>query len=160
MAEPRRVRILDGAKTEIEKLLIRKADTQKRFAAELRSLDDAILKIVTRLYNAAAATAGAHPVTISEHQPRNAGLTTAVRNVLDSNVEKDFTAVEVRDALSEQGWYWKKYNNPLPTVHTTLMRLVKSKQAIALPQRPIRFCSAKSEHPAPQPPHRKRQRTS
>jgi hypothetical protein len=58
------------------------------------------------------------------------GISGAVRSMLETSPNQDFTAAQMRDAMSERGFDWKDIGNPLPAVHTVLGRLVKNGTAV------------------------------
>lgn len=60
-----------------------------------------------------------------------AGISVAVRAILDADPDEDFTAAAVRDRLAEMGWDWEHYKNPQATVYTTLVRLAAGAVAAA-----------------------------
>src|SRR5205807_5956867 len=69
-----------------------------------------------------------HPEWFPETETPDVGLTGAVRRVLQSDVERFFSPVEVRDGLKGVG-YEIKSKNILPSIHNTLKRLYKMESA-------------------------------
>jgi hypothetical protein len=59
----------------------------------------------------------------------SAGISPAVRMILDGYPHESFTAATMRDRLAQRGWDWSKYINPLATVHSVLVRLAKAGHA-------------------------------
>ncbi len=84
-----------------------------------------------KTYNAIAPLVGEEPLPTLKSFPNNAdievlqaaGISVAVRALLDASPGEDFTAASVRDRLAEKGWVWENYKNPQATVYTTLVRL-------------------------------------
>jgi hypothetical protein len=54
------------------------------------------------------------------------GFTDACRAVLRKNWQKEFSATELRDALSQNGYDLTAYSNPLSSIYTILRRLEES----------------------------------
>jgi len=117
------------AKAELEKLQAAKHNLESQISDVNAQLD-----AMTKTYNAIAPLVNEQPIpTIADvavsagiEVLKAAGISVAVRSLLDMNVSEDFTAALVRDRLGEKGWDWEKYVNPLSTVHTVLVRLVES----------------------------------
>jgi len=101
------------------------------------NLEEALAKKVSErealeaTYNAIAPLVGEEPLpTVKSLRPniqmdvlKAAGMSVAVRALIDAFPNENFTASVVRDRLAEQGWSWEKYINPQATVYTTLVRL-------------------------------------
>jgi hypothetical protein len=118
------------AKGELEQLQAAKGNLEAKLAQVSTRVD-----AMTKAYNAIAPLVGEQPIptlkdaliTTGIEVLKAAGITVAVRWVLDSAPTEDFTASSVRDRLGTQGWDWgDSYANALPTIHTTLVRLVES----------------------------------
>jgi hypothetical protein len=122
-------RMFEEAKEELETL-----------HAEKSNLEGALSKIefridaATKVYNAVAPMVGQPSIPTLKDAAistnitglKAAGISVAVRSVLDASPQKDFTSSMVRDGLGERGWDWEKYSNALSTIQTVLVRLVES----------------------------------
>ncbi len=65
-----------------------------------------------------------------ESEMANAGLTDAIRRVLQTEYPAWLTVTKVRDALVDGGFDFSSYkSNPLAAISTTLRRLAKSEEA-------------------------------
>jgi hypothetical protein len=88
-------------------------------------------------YNAIAGLVGEDPLpTLKNATPtvgievlQAAGISVALRAVLDASPNEDFTAATARDRLAEMGWDWGRYTNAQATVYTTLVRLAAATPA-------------------------------
>ena len=155
-------RMLEQAKGDLISLQAVKANLENK-------LNDVNAKIdaMTKTHNAIAPIVGEDPipgsieslVNTSVESIMSAGISAAVKSVLDIDPSESYTAAEMRDLLAGQGWKWEKYVNPHGTVYTTLIRLVQSKVAKAGDPRPgtsgdgaKTFYSAKRDNRAPIPP--------
>jgi len=122
-------RMFSEAKAELAKLQVIKQNLE----SELADVDSKI-GAMTKTYNAIAPIVGQHPLpTIKDalihagiEALKAAGISIAVRSVVDSSPQEFFTAAMIRDRLAEKGWNWGEYVNPLATVHTVLVRLAES----------------------------------
>src|SRR5438045_3861677 len=54
------------------------------------------------------------------------GLTDAVRKIMSTRPIEGYSAVALRDKLTESGFDMDKYTNPMANIHTILKRLVRS----------------------------------
>lgn len=54
------------------------------------------------------------------------GFTDKIRNIFLTNLNKRFSAIDVRNNLRETGFPIDRYSNGLATIHTVLRRLLKS----------------------------------
>ena len=125
-------RMLADTKTELQSLQTAKANLETQLTSVNARID-----AMTKTYNAIAPLLGEQPIPGIMDTLINAGLevlmtagiSVAVRSVLDAAPHESFTAAIMRDRLAAQGWDWGKYTNPLSTVHTVLVRLVESKAA-------------------------------
>ena len=90
-----------------------------------------------KVYNAIAPLVGEQTIpletqsmlpVLSRDQLTTAGISVAVRYVLEMNKAKDWlTTTEVRDLMQTEGWPWEKYTNFLATVQAVLNRLATNK---------------------------------
>ncbi len=121
--------MLAETKAQLDLLQKSKAQIESQLSS-VRSQIDAL----TKTYNAIAPLVGVSPIPNLTAMILDAGLealkavgiSAAVRSVLDSSPDENFTAATVRDRLATRGWVWGEYANPLATVHATLVRLAKS----------------------------------
>ena len=111
---------LDRARAEAENALARLIEQRDSLVQAHNALAPALGEQPLRVENAVKASIEA----ISA-----AGISTAVRIILDEYAQETFTAAQVRDRLSQRGWDWSPYANPLATVHSVLNRLEKSGHA-------------------------------
>jgi hypothetical protein len=116
------------AKAALESLHAAKANLEDKVSKVNADIDAA-----TIIYNAIAPMVGEVPIpTLKEEAGddietlKAAGISLAVKSVLDHAVQEDHTASSVRDRLAQMGWDWEKYTSPLATVHTVLVRLAGS----------------------------------
>lgn len=124
--------LFESVKGELERLHEGKANLEDK----LERVNDRI-DAMSKSYNAIAPLVGERPIaTVSDlflpsnfAELKTAGISVAVRYILDSSPSVDFTASTVRDLLKEKGWDWSNYVNPLSTVHTVLTRLAASDAA-------------------------------
>lgn len=111
---------------------------------------------VAKIYNAIAPTVNQPriPTIADAKMPppqieliQDAGISVAIRAVLDAYPDENFTAAQMRDRLEKHQWSWEDYKNPLSSVHTTLVRLIKSEHAkeAATPEGTKAFYSAKRQ---------------
>ena len=120
-------RLFESAKAALKDFDVKIANKEEE-VEELRIERDAVAKI----YNAVAPLQGAQRIpTISDASTtpsvelvQTAGISVAIRSILDFYKDENFTASQMRDRLEKHGWDWSDYKNPLSTVHTTLVRLV------------------------------------
>ena len=122
-------KIIDQAKADLVHLQASKANLENH-------LNDVNAKIdaMTKTYNAIAPLVDEDPIpglmesliNTSVDSIMSAGISVAIKSVLDGSPNEDFTAADMRDRLAGQGWKWEKYTNPQGTVYTTLTRLVQS----------------------------------
>jgi hypothetical protein len=122
-------RMFTEAKTELESLHVQRANLDESLATVLAEID-----VATKIYNTVAPIVGEPTIpsvkdtllpALSTEALKTAGISVAVRSILDYSPKDNFTAATVRDALASKGWDWDKYKNPLATVHTVLVRLVE-----------------------------------
>jgi hypothetical protein len=121
-----------AAKDELKRLQEVKANIEEDLDLVNEKID-----AMSKTYNAIAPLVGERPIpTVQDRYIppdidalKAAGISVAVRYVLDRSPDDDFTAATVRDFLRDNGWDWSNYKNPLSTVHTVLMRLVQSEVA-------------------------------
>src|ERR1700730_9975685 len=79
------------------------------------------LDALVQTHNALAPMVGKEPIKTgkaidaSVEAITSAGISHAVRQILDANQLETFTAAVMRDRLAAQGWDWSKYVNPLAT---------------------------------------------
>jgi hypothetical protein len=124
--------MFEAAKDELKRLHEQRANVE----AHLEQLNSKV-EAMSKTYNAIAPLVGERsiPTVTDRFIPadidalRVAGISVAVRYVLDNAPADDFTAALVRDVLRDKGWDWTNYVNPLSTVHTVLTRLVASDAA-------------------------------
>jgi hypothetical protein len=127
--------MLDFKKTYVDSMaeLTRLQTKKANLEADLADTDNEI-EATTQIANAAASVIGEPPVpTLTSDWWINAdaetlqaaGISIAVKAVIDSETDASFTAPMVRDALAKRGWDWGKYVNPLSTLHTVLKRLAE-----------------------------------
>jgi hypothetical protein len=127
--------MFEGAKAALETANAKIANLEEELATARAEREAA-----KQIYNAAAPFVGRFPLPeptdfllplLSPSDLKAAGLSVAVRTILDRHLLEDHTAAQVRDLLTrEVGWDWKDYkSNPLPSVYTTLVRLVQSGHA-------------------------------
>jgi hypothetical protein len=120
-------KMFSDAQGELQQLQAAKTNLEEK-------LDEVVKKItaMTKTYNAIAPLVGKYciPELSDPIVPpgiealKAAGISVAVKAVLDQFPNENFTAATVRDRLGNKGWEWSNYSNPLSTVHTTLVRLV------------------------------------
>lgn len=121
------------ARAELEKLHAQKAEQEAMLSDTSAKID-----AMTKTYNAIAPIVGQQGLPdlldsvleLSMDALKAAGISVAVRATLDKFSQEDFTAASLRDRLASLGWDWEKYKNALPTIHTTLVRLVDSGAAL------------------------------
>jgi hypothetical protein len=116
------------AKAKLETLQAQKANLE-----ELVTKVNSQIEAMTQTVNAIAPIIGESPVpTLKTLLPpgtsmlQAAGITVAIKTLLDRRANEDFSAPMIRDALQEQGWSWTNYVNPLSAIHTVLKRLLES----------------------------------
>jgi hypothetical protein len=126
-------RMFSEAQAELETLQARRANLETELEEVKAGIEDA-----TRLYNAIAAVLDEPALPTAEDvyqimpvgmNLNTVGISVAVLMVLDGNPNQSFTAAQMRDRLTEEGYDWKNVENPLPPVHTVLTRLMKSGRA-------------------------------
>jgi hypothetical protein len=149
-------RMFGQAAAELEKLQAAKHNLENQLS-EVNAQIDAM----TKTYNAIAPLVGEQVIpTIADiavsagiEVLKAAGISVAVRSLLDMHVSEDFTAAMVRDRLATKGWDWEKYVNPLSTVHTVLVRLAESGAAMEATTKDGKKCfySARRTSPKPEP---------
>jgi hypothetical protein len=120
-------KMFSEAQAELQHLQAAKTNLEEK-------LDEVVKKInaMTRTYNAIAPLVGKYCIPeISDRivppgieALKAAGISVAVKAVLEQFPNENFTAATLRDRLGDKGWDWSIYSNPLSTVHTTLVRLV------------------------------------
>ncbi len=122
------------AKEALQKLHGEKANIEN----QLESLNGQI-EAMTATVNAIAPLVGERPIPTLKDTLINAGIdvlraagiSVAVRAVMDAQPDKTFTAPTIRDLLQNQGWDWAGYANPLSTIHTVLKRLTETEPPAA-----------------------------
>ncbi len=130
MAELDYKQMFADARAELQHLQASKANVE-----ELLGKINAKIEAMTKTYNAIAPLLDEQPIpSVADavvfpdiEALKAAGISVAVKSVLDSATTENFTPAEVRDRLAKQGWDWGRYANPLATVHTVLVRLAESK---------------------------------
>jgi hypothetical protein len=128
--------IFDRAKAALETLDAQIANLEEELAKAHRERNAAV-----QVYNAVAPIvdqlklpSAGDPFLPPPPGPdalKTVGISVAIRYVLESHIEEDFTPAEMRDRLAQSGWNWQDYKNPLATVYTTLVRLAESEKAKA-----------------------------
>jgi len=121
--------MLKEAEAELQNL-----HTQKANQEGLLEKTNARIEALTKTYNAIAPLVGKQPIPSLKDSLINAGIdelkaagiSVAVRAILDAHTEESFNAVAVRDQLGRKGWSWDHYVNPLSTIYTVLTRLAES----------------------------------
>jgi hypothetical protein len=130
MAELDYKQMFADARAELQHLQASKANLEAKLGEF-----NAKIEAMTKTYNALAPLVDEQPipgvadaVLLPDIEAlKAAGISVAVKFILDSAATETFTPAEVRDRLAKQGWDWDRYANPLATVHTVLVRLAESK---------------------------------
>ncbi len=120
-----------SAKGELESLQAARTNLEEKLAEV-----DSKISAMTQTVNALAPLIGETGIPSVKDMflpPEGAGIlkasgiTIAVRTLLDSRPNEDFTPPMIRDQLQAYGdWDWDKYVNPLAAIHTVLKRLADS----------------------------------
>ena len=121
--------MFDVAEAELQSLQVEKENLELKLADV-----KAKIEAMATTYNALAPLVGAQLLITPQNAAdaariealKAAGISLAIRSILDKQLQQDFTAAMMRDRLAFEGWDWGPYANPLSTIHTTLMRLAES----------------------------------
>jgi hypothetical protein len=119
-------------KAELARIRNKEANLENELASTISERE-----AMETTYNALAPLVGESPLPTLKSVPKNvgievleaAGISVAVRALLDASPLQNFTAAAVRDHLAMQGWNWERYTNPQATVYTTLVRLASGTNA-------------------------------